>query len=423
MLTVGERMGRTLKKSRLRVVRIIDRLNVGGPAKHVTWLSAGLHGDEFETTLLTGTVPPTESDMSYFARAAGIEPLIIKEMSRELSLRDLFVIWKLWRELLRLNPQVVHTHKAKAGAAGRIAAMLYKWMTPSSLWLRPRVCHVVHTYHGHIFHSYYGPLKTRMFLTIERSLARFCTDRIIAISEQQRREINEDFKVGRTNQFKVIPLGIDFGEFIPEPGRLRNRLGISRNTTLIGIVGRLCEVKNHSMLLEAAALLKQQGVKAHFAIIGEGHLREALETRSRELDLTNCVSFLGFRDDVTRLYADLDIAALTSLNEGTPLTLIEAMSCGVPAVSTEVGGVVDLLGVQRNRQDSITIWDHGVTAPSRDVKSYALALRVLIEQPALRQQMGVKGQAFVRSSLSKARLIDDIESLYRELAVTSYAQN
>ncbi|MEP7340674.1 MAG: glycosyltransferase [Acidobacteriota bacterium] len=412
-------MNNSSQKPRLRVVRIIDRLNVGGPAKHVTWLTAGLSAEEFETTLITGTVPPTEGDMSYFARAAKIEPLIIKEMSRELSPHDMFVIWKLWRELVRLKPQVVHTHKAKAGAVGRAAAMLYKWITPSALWLRPRTCNVVHTYHGHVFHSYYGPLKTKLFLAIERALAWLCTDRIITISEQQRREINEVFKVGRASQFSVVPLGIDLEEFKPEPGRLRDRLGIGGGTTLIGIVGRLCEVKNHSMLIEAAALLEQKGVlqngRAHFVVIGDGHLRQALESRSRELGITHRLSFLGFRDDVTTLYADLDIAALTSLNEGTPLTLIEAMSCGIPAASTEVGGVVDLLGAQSRQGTGFTLWDHGVTAPSRDVENYAQALQLLIENPDLRRQMGTQGQAFVRAHLSKARLISDIETLYRKL--------
>jgi glycosyltransferase involved in cell wall biosynthesis len=412
-------MNNSSQKQRLRVVRIIDRLNVGGPAKHVTWLTAGLSAEEFETTLITGTVPPTEGDMSYFARAAKIEPAIIKEMSRELSPRDLFVIWKLWRELVRLKPQVVHTHKAKAGATGRVAAMLYKWTTPSALWLRPRSCHVVHTYHGHIFHNYYSPLKTKLFLAIERALAWLCTDRIITISEQQRREINEVFKVGRASQFSVIPLGIDLEEFKPEVGRLRNELGVGSDTTLVGIVGRLCEVKNHMMMLEAAALLERKGFlqngRAHFVIIGDGHLREALEAQSRELGITHCVSFMGFRDDVTALYADLDIAALTSLNEGTPLTLIEAMSCGIPAASTEVGGVVDLLGAQRGQGAGFTTWDHGVTVPSRDVESYARALQLLIERPDLRRQMGMQGQAFVRANLSKTRLISDIETLYREL--------
>src|SRR5262245_22504718 len=174
---------------RIRVVRIIDRLNVGGPAKHVTWLTAGLDPERFETTLITGVVPESEGDMSYFARAAGVEPIVIEEMSRELSPRDVVVIFKILRELFRLKPHIVHTHKAKAGAAGRVAAMIYKWLTPSALRLRPRKLGVVHTYHGHVFHSYYGAAMTKLLIAIERALARLCADRIIAISEQQRDEI------------------------------------------------------------------------------------------------------------------------------------------------------------------------------------------------------------------------------------------
>src|SRR5689334_13142573 len=133
---------------RIRVVRIIDRLNVGGPAKHVTWLTAGLDPERFETTLITGVVPEGEGDMGYFARAAGVEPIVIEEMSRELGFGDVIVIFKILRELFRLKPQIVHTHKAKAGAVGRVAATIYKWLTPSALRLRRRKLAVVHTYHG-----------------------------------------------------------------------------------------------------------------------------------------------------------------------------------------------------------------------------------------------------------------------------------
>src|SRR5262245_62292234 len=159
---------------RIRVVRIIDRLNIGGPAKHGTWLTAGLDPARVETTLITGVVPKGEGDMSYFTRAAGVEPVIIEEMSRELSLGDIVVIFKILRELFRLKPHIVHTHKAKAGAVGRVAATIYKWLTPSALRLRPRKLGVVHTFHGHIFHSYYGVAMTKFFITIERALARLC---------------------------------------------------------------------------------------------------------------------------------------------------------------------------------------------------------------------------------------------------------
>ncbi len=414
------------QNSVIRVIRIIDRLNVGGPAKHVVWLSAGLNRERFETTLIAGVVPQGEGDMSYFACESGVDPLIIKEMSRELSPRDVIVIFKLLREFLRIKPHIVHTHKAKAGATGRVAAFLYKWLTPSAFWLRPRECRVIHTYHGHIFHSYYGKTKTRLFLAIERALARICTDRIITIGEQQRQEICETFKVGRPDLYSVIPLGIDFGEINPRKGLLRKTINLGHGSPLIGIVGRLCEVKNHAMFLEAAALLKKEGLSAHYVIIGDGHLRDVLEDQARRLKITDVVSFTGFREDAAMLYTDLDIAALTSLNEGTPLTLIEAMSCGVAVVSTEVGGVVDLMGARRESNGRFTIWDHGLTAPSRNVQAYASALRHLIERNDLRREMGARAKAFVGSRLSKERLVSDIETLYGELRLSgsnSYSTN
>jgi len=398
---------------RIRVVRIIDRLNVGGPAKHVTWLTAGLDPGRFETTLITGVVPESEGDMSYFARAAGVEPIVIEEMGRELSLGDVVVIFKILRELFRLKPHIVHTHKAKAGAVGRVAATIYKWLTPSALRLRPRELGVVHTYHGHVFHSYYGAAKTRLFIAIERALARFCADRIVAISERQRDEICRSFKVGRFEQFTVIPLGIDFDEIDSRRGRLRREIGVGADDVLVGVVGRLCEVKNHAMLIESAAKMKAAGTA--FVIVGDGHLRPELEAQARAAGLDGSVIFTGFRSDAASLYADFDIAALTSLNEGTPLALIEAMGCGCAAASTEVGGVADLMGRRRETQDGFTVWDHGVTAPSRDVNAFTNGLTYLIERPGLRREMGERGRAFVSSRLSKGRLVGDIENLYRGL--------
>jgi glycosyltransferase involved in cell wall biosynthesis len=398
---------------RIRVVRIIDRLNVGGPAKHVTWLTAGLDPGRFETTLITGVVPDGEGDMGYFARAAGVEPLVIEEMSRELSLGDVVVAFKILRALFRLKPQIVHTHKAKAGAVGRVAATIYKWLTPSALRLRPRKLVVIHTYHGHIFHSYYGAAKTRLFIAIERALARFCADRIVAISERQRDEICREFKVGGFGQFAVIPLGIDFDEIDSRSPRLRRDIGVGAGDVLVGVVGRLCEVKNHAMLIESAAKMKIDGVA--FAIVGDGHLRAGLEAQAQAAGLDGRVTFTGFRDDAASLYAEFDIVALTSLNEGTPLTLIEAMACGCAVASTEVGGVADLMGRRLETLDGFTVWDHGVTAPSRNVEAFTSGLRYLVERPDLRRKMGDRGRAFVLSRLSKKRLIGDIENLYCDL--------
>lgn len=400
---------------KVRVVRIIDRLNIGGPAKHVTWLSAGMEAEEFETTLVIGTVPEGEGDMEYFARQAGLEPVLIAEMSRALGPPDLLVVAKLVRLLFRLRPQIVHTHKAKAGAAGRVAAMIYKWATPSALWLKPRDCRVVHTFHGHTFHSYFSPRKTRLFILIEQLLARFCTDRIITISEQQRQEINQQFQVGKAGQFSVIPLGIDFLEINETCGSLRRQYGIGDEEVLIGIVGRLCEVKNHALFLEAATSLISAGVPTRFIIIGGGHLQAELEARARQLGIADAVIFTGFRADATQLYGDLDIVALTSLNEGTPLTLIEGMGCGRAIAATAVGGVIDIAGPVRETRDRITIREHGVTVPSGDAEAFAQALRFMLEQPELRRQMGARGRAFARSQMSKERLVSDMTRLYREL--------
>jgi glycosyltransferase involved in cell wall biosynthesis len=403
----------------IRIVRVIDRLNIGGPAKHVVWLTAGLDADGFETTLITGIVPPGEGEMSYFARDAGITPLVIKEMSRELSLRDVAVIAKLLGHFWKIKPQIIHTHKAKAGAAGRIAALLYKWLTPSALWGRPRHCFVVHTYHGHIFHSYYSPAKTRFFLAIERALAKAITDRVIVLSEQQRREICERYGVGRPEQVQVIPLGLDFDEANEPRQHLRDELGIADEELLIGAVGRLCEVKNHALLLKAAAQLAQDTSKTasnfRLVIIGDGHLRGKLERLAVKLSLSDRVIFTGFRKDALSLYSDLDLVALTSLNEGTPLTLIEAMREGRALVSTEVGGVSDLMGARRKELNGFSIWDHGVTAPSGNAEVFARALQFLIEQADLRREMGKLGRAFVREHFSKDRLVDDLQELYREL--------
>ena len=407
------------KRDRIRVARVIDRLNVGGPAKHVVWLSEGLSTNEFQTLLITGMVPAGEGDMSYFARDHQVDTVVISEMSRELSPRDILVIAKLLFQFLKFRPLVIHTHKAKAGAAGRIAGMLYRWLTPSALLLRPRDCRIVHTYHGHVFHSYYGRLKTRLFVLIERVLAWLCTDQIIVVSEQQRREICDSFRVGRPEQFRVIPLGINFEELSGSRADARTACGVSDNEVAIGIVGRLCEVKNHEMLLDSTAhlvkSLKDTDPPIRLLVIGDGHLRTGLESKTRALGLAKNTMFTGFREDATRLYTGLDIVALTSLNEGTPLTLIEAMCCGRVVAATEVGGVVDVMGSRRETIDGFTVWDHGITAPSRDVQAFGRGLQFLIENPELRRQMGERGRAFVRTRLSRNRLVSDIESIYHDL--------
>ena len=402
-----------------KVLRIIARLNVGGPARHVVWLSQGLKGAGYETLLVAGVVPPGEDDMSYIAAEAGVTPFVVPQMSREVSPKDALTIWKLFRLMLRERPAIVHTHTAKAGTVGRVAGLLYRWVTLSVLFGRPRRCHFVHTYHGHVFHSYYGPLKTRLFLVIEKFLARVVTDRIVVVSHQQRREINETFRVGTPEQFAVIPLGIDvsvYAEWEKRRPIARAELKANENDVLIGIVGRLTEIKNHKLFLEAAARLQKLTTSSvRFMIIGDGNLRNELEAQAKSLGLHDSVSFLGTRKDPENFYPALDIVALTSLNEGTPLTLIEAMANARPVVATAVGGVVDLLGQPRHKADGYTLCERGISVRSGDAEGFAQALAHLIEDEGLRRDLGRRGLDFVTQHYAKERLLADVSELYAQL--------
>ena len=486
----------------MRIVRIIARLNVGGPARHVSWLTAALRRAGHDSVLVAGSVPPGEDDMSYFAEAQGVVPVRLAEMSREISPKDAITVWKLYRLFVRLQPDIVHTHTAKAGTVGRVAGMLYRWLTPSVLSGRPRPCRFVHTYHGHVFHSYYGRAKTRLFLFIERTLARV-TDRIVVISPQQLREIHEQFGVGRREQFAVIPLGLDLSAFAGWPERraaARRDLGLrdeepssEAQTLLVGIVGRLTEIKNHRLFLEAVARFKElrrrepaeagmagstepdaggdtfDARRVRFVVIGDGHLRSELEAYARELGLEEDVVFAGTRDDPENFYAALDLVALTSLNEGTPLTLIEAMANARAVVATEVGGVVDLLGdalteetTERGKAPAMlsnearpassaarfsspeapvsspesslspeasfsppaapfVICERGVRVSSGDAEGLAGAFARLVGDERLRRELGERGRVYVERNYSVTRLIADITRLYEELQPTPEA--
>lgn len=416
----------------MKVVRIIARLNVGGPARHVSWLTRELRSAGHESVLVAGVVPPGEEDMSYFAERLGVEFVRIPEMSREISPKDALTVWKLYRLLRRERPDVVHTHTAKAGTVGRVAGLLYRWLTPSTLRGRPRRVRLVHTYHGHIFHSYYGPLKTRLFLSVERALARLATDRVVVISPQQFDEIHGRFRVGRAGQFAVIPLGLDvhaFDEWAARRHLLRAELGAGETDVLVGIVGRLTEVKNHELFLDAAARFcaarrgggtSSKAGRVRFVVIGDGQLRGALEGRAGTLGLRDDVIFLGTRDDPENFYPALDVVALTSLNEGTPLTLIEAMANARALIATGVGGVVDLLGGQDAAEAdgpsrAWRVCERGVRVEAGDADAFAEGLARLVEDEGLRARLGARGREFVERHYSKERLVVDVLRLYEEL--------
>lgn len=401
----------------MKILRIIARLNVGGPARHVVWLTEHLNDDEFASTLIAGTVPPGEESMNYIADEHGVKPVFIEEMSRELSLKDVVSLFKIFGEIRRQKPDIIHTHTAKAGTVGRSAAFLYKFLMPSGRRVR-----IVHTFHGHVFHSYYGNLKTRIFIMIEKMLARFATDKIVVISPQQFDEIHEQVGVGRREQFEIIPLGIDIDAFTESDERrqaFRDEIGAGRDEILVGFVGRLTEIKDVSLYLRVAALVQKisgPDLSIRFLVVGDGHLRVALESEAAELGLGDSTVFLGSRTDIASVYSGLDIVALTSFNEGTPLSLIEAMAARRPVISTLVGGVRDLLGPEVEQQAGFRVCERGVAILDRSAEGFAKGLIYLAENEKLRERLADDGRRFVHDAYSKDRLVADIKQLYRKLS-------
>jgi len=403
----------------MKILRIIARLNVGGPARHVVWLTKEFESGEFQTILAAGTVPEGEEDMSYLALESGIKPVYIKQMSRELSPKDVVSLWKIFGLMRSEKPDIVHTHTAKAGTIGRAAAFLYRWLTWKTLIGKPRNIKIVHTFHGHIFHSYYGRAKTSVFIFIEKALARFASDKIVVISDQQFSEIHKEVGIGRSGQFAVIPLGIDLDQFheLEKRRRLfRDETGVAEDEILVSFVGRLTEIKNITLFIKAASLAKKNnGVKFKFAIVGDGHLRERLENEAKEFGLGNDLFFAGNRKDAENIYAASDIIGLTSFNEGTPLSLIEAMASGRAVISSAVGGVIDLLGKSVETRGSFDICENGLSVASGNAEGFADGLIYLGKNEELREKLGNNSKKFVTKRYSKERLVNDLKNLYRLL--------
>lgn len=378
----------------IRVMRIITRLNVGGPSYQAIYLGQRLKPPEWETRLLVGTVGPSEGSMEPLAEERGVPFTRVAGLGREISLRsDLATVGRVYREIRRFRPQIVHTHLAKAGTVGRLAARL------------ARVPAVVHTYHGHVFHGYFSPAKSRLVIRIEQFLARM-TDRIIVLGEAQEREIL-GFGVGRPEQMVRIPLGLELEPFLgaeAQRGTLRRELEIPAGAPLVGIVARLVPVKAHALFLQAAARVVRERPETRFLIVGDGELRPELEAQARELGLAH-VQFLGFRRDLPAIYADLDVNVLCSVNEGLPVTLIEALAAARPVVATEVGAVRDLV------LEGQTGW----VVPPRDAEALGRAILRQLADPAAAARMGEAGRAHVASRFSIDRLVNDLHGLYRSL--------
>ena len=334
--------------------------------------------------------------MKYLADERGVTPCVIPELGREIHWQDdPIAFWKIFRLLRQIRPTIVHTHTAKAGMLGRVAAKL------------AGVPIIVHTFHGHVFHSYFSPRKTQFFLSIERTLAKF-SDAIITISPKQRQEIL-GYGIGTSEKVRQIGLGLELQPFVECDrlrGMLRRELQVDDDVPLIGIVARLVPVKGHAYFLDAAHIVAQAFPNARFLIVGDGELRQELEAQADALQIRQHVIFLGFRRDLPHIYADLDVIALSSLNEGLPVTLIEGLAAGKPAVATNVGGVGDLVLHGKS----------GLLVPSKESRALADALCDLLRRsPEERRQMGRIGRETVYPKYHVATLAQEIERLYDEL--------
>jgi glycosyltransferase involved in cell wall biosynthesis len=383
---------------RVKVIRVIARLNIGGPAIHVINLTADLDPTRFQSILVTGTEGPGEGSMLDLARARGIAPVIIPGMLGEATLNrsDLKALVTLYRLFRHECPHIVHTHTAKAGVLGRLAARL------------ARVPVVVHTYHGHVLHGYYTPLKNWLLRRMEQGLG-VVSDRLVAVSEQVKRDLLR-YRVARAEKISVIPLGFDLEPFLAgsgHRGKLRRELGVSNGEPLVGIVGRIFPIKNHRLFLEAATLVAAALKAARFLVVGDGVLRPQMEDYARALGITDRVVFTGWRHDLPLIYPDLDVLVVSSNNEGTPVSAIEAMAAGCPVVATRVGGLPDLVA------DGET----GCLVPPHDPAALAAGILWLLRDRETALRIAQGAQATVAKRFAVERLCRDVEDLYGELLV------
>jgi len=390
---------------KIKILRIMHRVNVGGPTYHAAYLTKHLNNNNFETLLVSGNLNIGEKSGEYILKELGVKVNYIKNMYRPINLKkDLRAYYELRKIIKKYKPHIVHTHAAKSGALGRLAAIHEK--TPI----------IIHTFHGHVFHSYFGVLKTNIYLYIERYLAKKST-KIIAISELQKNELVNEFNICSNNKINVVPLGFDLNKFSEniflKRNSFRKEFNISNNELAIGIIGRLTHIKNQKFFIKVLNHIRNKTSKKIRAfIIGDGEDRKKLEyyANKYQIDFTDNKSnihdkllcFTSWRKDIDYVYAGLDIICLTSLNEGTPVTLIEAQAASKPIVSTNVGGVKDVI------LENIS----GFLSNKNNHKEFSTLLINLIEDDKLRFKMSKNGNKFVTKKFNYIRLVSDIKKLY-----------
>jgi glycosyltransferase involved in cell wall biosynthesis len=384
---------------RVKVLRVIARLNVGGPALHVAYLTEGLADRGYDTTLVAGSLARGEESMAQVAEKRGARIVMLPHLARDISpINDTLAVFRLADLIRKERPQILHTHTAKAGFVGRIAALL-------SGDARPPI--VVHTFHGHVLRGYFNPLVTLGFRTLERWLAGITT-KLIAVSPEVRDDLVR-LGVAPLDRFEVIRLGIELGERVGGGDDVRREtrrhLGVAPDAFVVGWVGRMTAVKRTDDVLLALEQLLERDVDAWLCLVGDGPDRDHLEQRAHDLGIVRRCLFLGYQDDVAPFYEAIDTLLLPSVNEGTPVSVIESLAAGRPAVATRVGGVPDVL------RDGVD----GFLVEVGDPAALADRLAELARDPVRRGEMGRAGRERVVQRYAVDRLVDDVDKLYREL--------
>lgn len=394
-------------RSAIKIAQVISRLCIGGASVAVIQLTEALTRRGYSTLLLAGSVSNHEANMEDMALRLGVRPIRVRSLSRRTSWwNDLKAVWQLTRLFRRERPAIVHTHTAKAGAIGRIAARL----------AGVPVC--VHTFHGHVFHGHFSSVKSHFYLAIERFLARW-TDALVVVSESQGQELIAKYRVALPVKFVTIPVGLDMDRFLNPRGRrgeFRKLVGCRVGQPLIGWVGRMTPVKNPELFLEAAASIHAVDPTAKFVMVGDGELRSTLERLLADRNLADAVTILGWQSDLSGFYRDLDVLVMTSRQEGTPLVLLEAMASGKPFVATKVGGIRDLVTGSGRALGGWQLFENGILTDSSP-SNLTAAIRYVLEQPEQAHKMGCAGRAFASSAFSSRRTADDLERLYLKLLI------
>lgn len=400
-----------------KILRLVTRLNIGGPALHAVLLSTKLDPQRFTTTLVIGEADGMEGDLSDLLAGQAVRVVRVASLRRPIRpLADGIAFGRVMRLLWREQPDVIHTHMAKAGALGRLAGILYRCINLGRQ--RGARTILIHTFHGHVLEGYFRPWVSRVLVAIERWLATR-TDCLIAVSPTIQRELLE-LGIGRPAQWRVIPLGLDLSAFARLP------LPNGASPVRVGMVGRLVPIKNPQLFVQALrrATSGGMGVSISGVIVGDGPLRSVVEREVEQLGLNRVVQMMGWQRDICQIYKTLGAACLTSWNEGTPVALIEAMAAGRPVVATDVGGVRDLLdGSQYHAPAAVEpgtfqITERGILVRPGDVKGLAAALATLVRDVDLRTRLGQAGRAYVMERFGSERLLNDIVALYEELVPT-----